>query len=97
MQHQAQSPTVQGQNQSQIPAFNQGPTPAQIQPVSTPAFNSVPTQQVFHADQTAVLSVLQQMMEEILKSNRDGYLKKYSLAAFRWSEWKFVIVMRNDD
>ena len=40
-------------------------TQAQVQPVSTPIFNPVPAHQVFQADQTAVITILQQMMEEM--------------------------------
>ena len=41
------------------------PTQVQVQPVSTPIFNPVPAHQVFQADQTAVITILQQMMEEM--------------------------------
>ena len=59
--------------QPQFPVHNQGLAQPQIQVQAAnpfqiqanPIFNPMPTQQVFQADQTAVLTVLQQMMEEM--------------------------------
>ena len=66
---------VSPQSQTQIPVQNQSmvqqhtqtlvPTPVQNQTVPNPIFNSIPAQQVFQSDQSAVLSMLQLMMEEM--------------------------------